>query len=69
MAEKLVEQYFYPAIEQLISFFEQEDNILGNEKALAKLLICAKQYDNLFWVNKLQLICIQNENTIKKWIR
>lgn len=65
MSEKLVEQHFYATIEQLISLFEQEDNILGNEQALAKLLICAKQYDNPYWVDKLRSICIQNESIIK----
>lgn len=56
LSESLVEEALYFAIERLITFFEQQQNLDAYLIDLAKLYIAVRQYGNSHWENKLKII-------------
>ncbi|MBL1408203.1 hypothetical protein [Sphingobacterium faecale] len=60
--EKLVEEAFYPAVEALLNFFRQQEELKGAEEDLAKLYLCVQQYDNPYWIDSIEAICTNAED-------
>lgn len=56
IGEKLIEEAFYPAVESLIDFFEDQKCLDGYTEEFAKLYLCVKQYEHPHWEEKIQSI-------------
>ncbi|GHE31809.1 hypothetical protein [Sphingobacterium griseoflavum] len=56
LSESLVEEALYFAIERLITFFEQQQNLDAYLIDLAKLYIAVRQYENPYWESKIRQV-------------
>lgn len=59
--ETLIEKPFYETMEELIEYFEKHESNGSNKEALAKLLICSKQYEHTHWADRIRAIVTRND--------
>lgn len=61
--ESLVEEAFYTAIENVLEFFEEAENLNVYTVDIVKLFLCVQQYDNPHWVGRLTKLCNRRGKT------
>ena len=70
--EELLQEAFYPATEDLISYYESQLNIATSIQELAKLYLSVKQYGNPYWEGRTKRLfdgMVNTENQADAWNR